>query len=253
MPKKNVSLRGPLMLILLLAFGCSKGDPGKASTAVKVSAVTSTEGTAIELEPSPDGFPLGLGTSQGFALQLFDTPSANQGFKKFPPESVSKRHYDEFKLAGKVHLVITEESNPPKLFFDENRNGDLTDDRPAAIGEGPALVPNHYSIQVLYDDEKVVAPYRLWMFGSNRGGVRFYPKCHWHGILTVNGNPYKIVAFDGNSDGDYSNDPVVIDANNNGKAENEEMLTPGRSIAIDGQQVTLVSISRSGLTARFKM
>jgi hypothetical protein len=253
MPKKTVPLLVPLILILLLAFSCSKGDPGKGSTAVTAPAALAKDGTAIELEPSPEGFPLGLGTSEGFALHLFDTPGANQGFRKFPPESGSKRHYDEFTLAGKVHLVITEESNPPRLYFDENRNGDLTDDRPAASGEGPALVPNHYSIQVLYDDEKVVAPYRLWLFGSNMGGVRFYPKCHWHGTLTVNGKPYKIVAFDGNSDGDYSNDPVVIDTNSNDKAEDEEKLTPGRSITIDGQQVTLVSISRSGLTVRFKL
>jgi hypothetical protein len=250
MPRKTVSLRLSFMLILLLALSCSKGDPGKSSAA---PSVASKDGTAIELEPAPEGFPLGLGTSEGFALHLFDTPGANQGFKKFPPESGSKRHYDEFTLAGKVHLVITEESNPPRLYFDENRNGDLTDDRPASSGEGPQLLPNHYSIQVLYDDEKVVAPYRLWLFGSNMGGVRFFPKCHWQGTLTVNGKPYKIVAFDGNSDGDYSNDPVVIDANSNGKAEEEEKLTPGRSITIDGQQVTLVSVSRSGLTVRIKI
>lgn len=253
MHKMTLSLLMPLLLILLSASGCSKSEPGKGSAAAKAAAANSQEGTAIELEPSPEGFPLGLGTSEGFALHLFDTPGASQGFKKFPPESGVKRHYDEFTLAGKVHLVITEESNPPKLYFDENRNGDLTDDRPAASGEGPQLVPNHYSIQVLYADEKVVAPYRIWLFGSNMGGVRFYPKCHWHGTLTVNGNPYKIVAFDGNSDGDYANDPVVIDANSNGKAEDEEKLTPGNSIIVGGQLVTLVSISPSGLTARFKM
>ncbi len=241
------------MLLLMSVLSCSISEPGKGPTAVKAPAINTKDGTAIELEPFPEGFPLGLGTSQGFALHLFDTPGANQGFKKFPPESGSKRHYDEFTLAGKVHLVITEESSPPKLFFDENRNGDLTDDRPPASGEGPLLVPNHYSIQVLYDEEKVVAPYRLWLFGSNMGGVRFYPKCHWHGTLAVNGKPYKIVAFDGNSDGDYSNDPVVIDANGNDKAEDEEKLTPGKSIIIDGKQVTLISISRSGLKVRFKI
>lgn len=253
MHKKSLSLLLPPLLALLLAFGCSKNEPGMGSTAAKAPALNSQEGTAIELAPSPEGFPLGLGTSEGFALHLFDTPGANQGFKKFPPESGAKRHYDEFTLAGKVHLVITEESNPPKLYFDENRNGDLTDDRPPAVGEGPQLVPNHYSLQVLYAEEKVVVPYRIWLFGSNMGGVRFYPKCHWHGTLTVNGNPYKIVAFDGNSDGDYANDPVVIDANGNDKADDEEKLTPGRSITIDGQQVTLVSISPSGLTVRFKL
>jgi hypothetical protein len=105
----------------------------------------------------------------------------------------------------------------------------------------------------LYEDEKIVAPYRLWLFGSNMGGIRFYPKCHWYGTLMVNGKPYRIFAFDGNSDGIYSNDPVVIDVNNNNIAENEEKLIPGKSITIDGKQVTLISISRSGMTVRFKM
>ncbi|HEX5772814.1 MAG TPA: hypothetical protein VFY07_00715 [Geomobilimonas sp.] len=242
-----------LMVLVLFAAGCSKGEPGRTSAPAAKNAANSAEGTAIELEPSPEGFPLGLAVSEGFALHLFDTPGANQGFKTFPPESGAKRHYDEFTLAGKVHLVITEESAPPRMYFDENRNGDLTDDRPPSEGEAPELVPNHYSILVLYEDEKVVAPYRLWLFGSNMGGVRFYPKCHWHGTLTVKGTPYRIVAFDGNADGDYSNDPVVIDVNGNDKADDDEQLTPGRGITIDGQQVTLVSVSRSGLTVRFKM
>lgn len=244
-----------IIVFALLAFGCSKSDSGKGPVSAKGSVPTTnvpddTEYVTIELDPSPEGFPLGLSVSQGFALHLFDTPGTGQGFRKFPPESGFKRHYDEFTLAGKVHLVITEESNPPKLYFDENRNGDLTDDRPPAIGEGPGLVPNHYSIQIFYDSEKVVAPYRFWMFASNMGGVRFYPKCHWHGTLTVNGNPYRIIAFDGNSDGDYSNDPLLIDANNNDKADDGEMLTPGGSITIDGQQVYFVSVSPSGLTVR---
>ena len=245
-----------MMLLPLLAAGCSKSDSDKPASGAAVQAEraeAAAEGSAIELTPSPDGFPLGLGTSEGFALHLFDSPSSDQGFKKFPAETGSKRHFDEFTIAGQKHLVITEESDPPKLYFDENRNGDLTDDRPAAQGEQPGLLPNHYSIQIRYQEEKVVAPYRLWLFGSNMGGVRFYPACHWYGTLTVKGTPYRIVAFDGNSDGDYANDPLVIDANQNGKAEDEEKLMPGASIAMAGAQVQLVSVSRSGLTARFKL
>lgn len=251
---------GKKMLWLLVAFalaaGCTKPETGAESSAARPPAATSAspgEGTAIELTPSPEGFPMGLSTSEGFALHLFDTPSASQGFKKFPAESGSKRHFDEFTVAGRSHLVITEESEPPRLYFDENGNGDLTDDRPPASGEKPGLLPNHYSIQILYPEEKVVAPYRLWLFGSNMGGVRFYPACHWHGALTVNGNAYKVVAFDGNSDGDYSNDPVVVDANGNGTAENEEKLNPGGSIVVGGKLVKLLSVSRSGLTLRFKL
>jgi hypothetical protein len=235
--------------LLLLPLGCSSSDPAKPAT--PSASIPAREGTAIELTPSPDPFPLGLSVSQGFALNLFDSPSPNQGFKKLPPESGAKRHFDEFTLAGKAHLVITEESTPPKFYFDENRNGDLTDDRPPALGEKPALIPNTYAIHIRYDDEKVVAPYRFWLFSSPMGGVRFYPVCHWHGVLTVKEKPYKVVAFDANADGDYANDPVVIDADGNNRADEGEKLTPGKSISIDGEQVTLVSISRSGLTARF--
>ena len=246
-----------LVLIAALGAGCSRSETGKNSPSAKEAAGTSgnasfAEGRTIELTPSPEGFPMGLSTAQGFALHLFDSPGANQGFKKFPPETGSKRHFDEFTIAGNSHLVITEESDPPKFYFDENRNGDLTDDRPPAPGERPGLLPNHFSIQILYPEEKVVAPYRLWLFGSNMGGVRFYPACHWHGTLSVKGSPYKVVAFDGNSDGDYSNDPVVVDVNGNGKAEDEEKLAPGGSIIIEGEPVQLLSLSRSGLTLRFK-
>lgn len=239
------------LLLTLLVAGCTGSDSGKPAVLIKTAS--SGGGTPIELQPSPEPFPMGLSVSQGFGLHLFDTPSPNQGFKKMPPESGVKRHFDEFTIAGNPHLVITEESNPPKFYFDENRNGDLTDDRPPAIGERADLIPNNYSIHIRYDDEKVVAPYRFWLFGSNMGGVKFYPVCHWHGTLTVKGKPYRVVAFDGNADGDYSNDPVVIDLDGNGKADEGEKLTPGRSITIDGEQVTLLSVSRSGLTVRFRM
>lgn len=242
-----------VLLVAILAAGCSKTDSGKKAVPAASTTVSSiSDATSLELTPSPEGFPLGLSVSEGFALHLFDTPSASQGFKTFPPDAGFKRHFDEFTIAGKNHLVITEESTPPRLYFDENRNGDLTDDRPPSQGEGPNLLPNHYSFQILYDEEKVVAPYRLWLFGSNMGGVKFYPACHWRGTLTVGGTPYTVVAFDGNSDGDYSNDPLVIDINGNGKAEEDEKVSPGGSINIGAEQVRNLKVSRSGLTVSYK-
>lgn len=114
MPHYTWSIRLLLVLLVLLVVGCSKGDPGGTATTAKMQKISSTDGTAIELEPSPDGFPLGLSVSEGFAMHLFDTPGANQGFRKFPPESGSKRHYDEFTLVGKVHLVIRSVSSRPR-------------------------------------------------------------------------------------------------------------------------------------------
>jgi hypothetical protein len=181
---------------------------------------------------------------------MFETPSDSQGFKKMPADAGHKRYYDEFTIAGKNHLVITEESTPPRLYFDENRNGDLTDDRGPFPAEKDQLLPSNISIQIRYDAEKVVAPYRMWLFSSNMGGVRFYPVCHWQGTLSIDGNSYTMVAFDGNSDGDYANDPLVIDANGNGKADDGEQLRPGQSMSLAGKEVKLVSLSPSGLTAK---
>ncbi len=209
-------------------------------------------GKLLELQYSPEGFPLGLSTSQGFALHLFETPSPSQGFKKLPLESGTKRYYDEFSIAGKKYLVVTEASNPPTFHLDANRNGDLTDDAGPFTGEGPGLMPNHYTLQLPYDGEEELTPYRAWMFVSRMGGVRFYAKCHWKGLLTIGNNTYKVVLFDGNADGDYSNDPAVIDVNDDGNAAADEKLVPGKSMSIDGTLVKLVAISPSGRWIRLQ-
>jgi hypothetical protein len=203
-------------------------------------------GQVIDLEFSDQGFPMGLSVSEGFALHLFDNPEPNQGFKVFPPESDEKRHYDQFAIAGATYLVITEESDPPKLYLDANRNGDLTDDLGPFEGERPELVPNHFTIMLPAKNSESGVPYRLWLFPSRMGGIRFYPQCHWQGQLELNGKSYKLVLFDGNADGDYSNDPLIIDIDDDGKAAETEKLKPGQSCSIDGTDVKLISIAPSG-------
>jgi hypothetical protein len=207
---------------------------------------TTDHGQVIDLEFSDKGFPMGLSVSEGFALHLFDTPDANQGFKKFPEESDAKRHYDQFSIAGATYLVITEESSPPKLYLDANRNGDLTDDLGPFEGERPGLVPNYFTIMLPARNSESGVPYRLWLFPSRMGGIRFYPQCHWQGQLELNGKFYKLVLFDGNADGDYSNDPLIIDIDDDGKAAETEKLKPGQSCDIDGTDVKLISIAPSG-------
>lgn len=239
-----------LMAAVIFSGGCTDSGGKKADTGKAASLAAA--GEPMELQPVPEGFPLGLSVSEGFAIHLFETPSGSQKFVKLPAESGAKRYYDDFTIAGKTHLVVTEEGNPPRLWFDVNRNGDLTDDGAPFPGETANVVPNHYSIQIRYEQELVEAPYRLWLFASNMGGVRFYPACHWRGTLTVKDRPYAVVAYDANSDGDYSNDPLVIDANGNDKADPEEALVPGQGVEVDDEQVTLVSISPSGLTVRLQ-
>lgn len=211
-------------------------------------------GDLVELQFSAEGFPLGLSVSEGSGgLHLFDTPSQDQGFKKLPPETDARRHYDEFKIAGQKFLVLTEESDPPKFYFDANRNGDLTDDPGPYEGERRGgVVPNNYTLQLPYKGEQDLVPYRMWIFPSRMGGTRFYPTCHWQGQIDVYGKAYTLVLFDANADGNYSNDPAVIDADGDGKASEAEMLKPGESIELGGDVVKLVSIAPSGRWVRIE-
>jgi hypothetical protein len=229
----------------------AKERPKIAATQVKPEPVELV-GDEIELQFSKKGFPLGLSVSQGFALHLFEAPGKSQGFKKMPPKTDAKRYYDEFKIAGRTFLVITEASKPPKMYLDANRNGDLTDDPGPFAGESPRVVPNHYELLLPYKQEDEVVPYRMWLFSSRMGGVRFYPKCHWHGVLSIDGRDYGIVLFDANADGDYSNDSAVIDIDNNGKADENEILKPGDGTEIDGTEVKLISIAPSGRWVRLE-
>jgi len=209
-------------------------------------------GERVELQFSDQGFPLGLPVSEGFALHLFETPGPDQGFKKLPPETAAKMYYDEFRIAGRTFRVITEASDPPKFYLDANGNGDLTDDPGPFMGEKSGLVPNHYTVQLPYPNEETGVPYRMWMFLSRMGGVRFYPACHWHGQIDLNGRTYPLILFDGNADGDYSNDPMGIDVDGDGKVADTERLKPGQDITIDGTVVTLISIAPSGRWVRLK-
>jgi hypothetical protein len=210
-------------------------------------------GELLELGLVPKGFPLGLSVGQGSGgIHFFETPDPNQGFKKFPPETDAKRYYDQFTIADQTFLMITEASNPPKIYLDANRNGDMTDDPGPFEGEGPNAAPNHYTLEFPYKGEEIAAPYRLWLFPSRMGGIRFYPHCYWLGQIEINGASYKVVTFDGNADGDYSNDPLIIDVDNDGKAADSERLKPGQSLAIDGTEVKLLGIAPSGRWVRLQ-
>ncbi len=199
-------------------------------------------GELLELQFVPEGFPLGLSVSQGSGgVHFFEQPDANQGFKKFPAETEAKRYYDQLTIAGQTFLMITEGSNPPKIYLDANRNGDMTDDPGPFVGEGPHAAPNHYTLELPYQGEETTVPYRLWLFPSNMGGIRFSPQCYWLGEIEINGNTYKVFTFDGNADGDYSNDPLIIDVDDDGKASDSERIKPGQSLTIDGIEVRLLA------------
>lgn len=64
--------------------------------------------------------------------------------------------------------------------------------------------------------------------------------------LTGSDRTYRMVLFDANADGDYANDPLVIDVNGDGKAGETERVTVGKQIRIEQRDVILRAIAASG-------
>lgn len=228
-------------------------EGGDKETPKAQSIFAMDTGELFELRFVSEGLPLGLSVTEGSGgVHFFETPDPNQGFKKFPPETGAERYYDQLTLAGRTFLMVTERSNPPMIYLDTNRNGDMTDDPGPFAGEGPNAAPNHYTLELPYDGEDVAVPYRLWLFPSNMGGIRFHPQCHWEGLIELNGSTYRMVTFDSNADGDYSNDPLIIDVDNDGKAADSERLKAGQSVTIDGTEVILLAVAPSGRWVRLQ-
>jgi hypothetical protein len=224
--------------IALLGVSC--GSPDASDTALPMTYVGV-------------GFPMGLATSQGSGLHFFDTPSPTQGFTKLPPDTGARRYYDQFRIAGATFRMITEETDPPRLYLDANHNGDVTDDPGPFVGERSGVVPNFYVVSLPYPKEKLSAEYRLWVFPSRMGGARFYAACHTVGELALpdSGKRFRLVLFDASADGDYSNDSLIVDVNDDGRAQESERLTPGRTLETDGVALRLKAIAPSGRSVVF--
>lgn len=231
--------------ILQQALG---GRGAKGSQGAPARDQPAGPGHAVEMRYVAEAFPMGLSTWQSSALNFNETPEGIEGFKKMPPETGKARFYDEFDIAGATFRVITEAGDPWKFHLDANHNGDMTDDPGPFNGERAGVAPNHYTLMLPYPNEKISAEYRLWIFPSNMGGTKFYAACYTAGELS---DPkwqkkYKLALFDGNPDGDYSNDSLVIDVNDDGKAQETELLAPGKSMTIEGTTITLRWIAASG-------
>ena len=95
-------------------------------------------------------------------------------------------------------------------------------------------------------------PYRLWFFinqscwRNGRPAFRFYAACHRGKLaLRVRGESYPVVLFDMPSDGDYSNNYLIVDLNRDGKAQASEKFRVGDKISIGQEVYRLESIPSS--------
>jgi hypothetical protein len=216
-----------------------------------VALVPGARGEEIAMQYVDEQPALGLTTSQGFAMHMFETPSKSQGFGRLPPATGAKRYYDELGIGGREYRVVTEATTPPRIWLDANDNGDMTDDPGPFPGESPQVVPNHYTLRLPFAGAAEPVPYRLWLFASRTGGTRYYAKCHMLGRLEL-GKTWSLVLFDASADGTYANDPLVVDLDGDGRVADSERFRPDQSFRLGDTQVTLLSIAPGGTSIRIR-
>lgn len=226
-------------------YASLKPAPASAEATVATPASTVSNSARLELHYVPSEVPMGLSTSEGGG-PFFDTPDANTPLK-LPPDD-GKRTYGVMTIGGKDLAAALESGDQGKLWLDGNGNGDLTDDGAPITGEAQGVLPNHYTLPL--GDPPGSAPYRLWMFESRMGGVKYYAAGHWAGTFPLLAD-YPVVLFDGTADFDYANDPVVIDFNRDGKADETEMKTVGQFFELQGRRMTVSAIDPNGKSVTF--
>lgn len=205
----------------------------------------------VRMEYVPEGFPLGLSTLNGRGASLAEAPDA--AYRVLPPRQAD-RTFGAFYLGEKTHLAVLESASggkPARLYLDLDADGDLTDDPGPFSPEGDASIPAFYTIRLPSSSGTPGAPYRLWWFPSNMGGTAFYAACHQAGRFPYGDLP--MILFDANADGDYANDPLYIDWNQDGRAAPTEAYLAGEPIPVGTGFVRCTFIARGGEEVAFAM
>lgn len=204
----------------------------------------------VRMEYVAEGFPLGLSTLNGRGASLADAPDA--AYRVLPPRQAD-RLFGAFYFGEQMYLAVLEAAaggKPARLYLDLDGDGDLTDDPGPFSPEGDAAIPAFYTIRLPSSSPGMPgAAYRLWWFPSNMGGTAFYAACHQAGRFPYGELP--MVLFDANADGDYANDPLLIDWNQDGRAAPTEAYLKGEPIPVGEGQIRCLEIAKDGSEVTF--
>jgi len=116
----------------------------------------------------------------------------------------------------------------PLLYFDQNQNGDLSDDGGPIRNQGTGVFAATISIPMrriagIFDSDSI---YSLWFFTNDRlwqrNEIAFYSRTQLQGSLRINRNQYTAFLADrGSNDADYTNDGIHIDLNRDGRIDHK--------------------------------
>ena len=178
------------------------------------------------------------------------------GIYREPRYAGQEQRYGKISL-GVVHnkpflfVIDLVPGEHPVLYFDIDHDGDLSNDGPPITNEGTGVFAAMVRIpfEEIIEDPWFVGAYEMWLFANdqlwNDGQVGHIAKGFLSGMVKLGKREYAFAAGDTMTsfanDGDYTNDGVFIDINNDGRFDYKtEHIAPGTSAEIDGIQYAFI-------------
>ncbi|NNF99451.1 MAG: HEAT repeat domain-containing protein [Desulfobacteraceae bacterium] len=228
-------------------------SPSAPETALQspATANTSKQGKIPKLiSIQADGFqPTSMVVNPG-RRHILQLSTQRPGYiTKIPKFNGDSQLYGRFQLGSRennhFHFAFDRIEEPhPHLFVDVNQNGDLSDDGDSIrnTGRGVFGASVYIPFHRMADEVQLKSSYRMWVFAKDdlwrKKQLAYYSWTQFKGKINFMDKHYTAYIGDiHNNDGDYTNDGVSIDLNENGEIEfNQEYIDPGEAMGIDGQK-----------------
>ncbi len=202
-----------------------------APPAVEVGGSEEVVTIPIGLGFRPAGFKIGAVPQR---LRLFSSP--DRLFKRMPVLGSGQRRYGVLQLGeGREHRLLLEQTESGfRLHFDFNRNGDFLDDGDAIESRNP----DGFAAAIGLPLDRVTGiaalkgEYKLWLFtsrGDTMTHLNYYVMTQLKGQLRL--GTHLVTAYLAENvviDGDYRNDGISLDLDDDGSIDRErEFIPPG--------------------------
>ncbi len=163
-------------------------------------------------------------------------------------EGTSQR-YGFIKLGTRAnntyHFVFDLVNGPhPRFYFDANGNGDLTDDHGPLANQGTGVFSTQIELPLNRIISQMTQPgdFLMWFFTNqdqwNKGLASHYSRTQMKGHIKLGGKTYPAFIMEqGVNDGDFTNDGIFIDLDENGKIDRKkEWVPPGKKAKIGNKE-----------------
>jgi hypothetical protein len=200
-----------------------------------------------DFEYVSNGWPLGLSVGETPLSELSRVPPVN--LLKEPQYKSKTPLYGSLTLGNTENnrfVFALDEVEPGKLvlYFDRNRNLDLTDDGHPLNNEGTgkfaAIIDVHVPIKLETGNE-INRSYRIWFWINDINGKlypKYYARCHYRKKIKIGDKEYTAIVFEfNNHHALYMDSGVWIDLNHDGKlSEGSEHFYDNSVIKIEGKE-----------------